>query len=926
MQFTTLVQIFMALSPALAALVGVDFGQEFTKSALVAPGINFEILLSADSKRKEVSGLALKTIGKDEIERLYGSDAVTICTRFPNACALHLKSIMGRSLDDASAVAYAQTHFGTILKESKNNRNTIALNINKQDYLAEELLAMSLADIKARALKEIAAAHIGAQTADDFAITVPGFFTQSQRAALLDAALVAGLRVAGLVDDGVAIAVHYASSRVFTEEKEYHIIYDMGAGSTKATLVSFVQNGTATTVEVEGYGFDATLGGHLFTESVYEVLKAKFLATNHKIKTKTFLADARAQARLWQAADKAKSILSANTEAKVAVESLYDDLDFKSVITRAEFEEYNAAGMRRITSPLLHALQGSTVTLKDVKSVILAGGSTRVPFVQAHLAMLAGEDLLARNVNADEAAVMGATLRGVQLSGMYRSKNIVVIEPSLDEYDLKYTADGKATEVAVFPRGSTVGNTTTVELVGIADKPFTLDMYENGHLLALHEFKDIKKDIKAVVDGCASAADVTVFATLSLDPSRIYDLVKVEARCTKMAETETETTETTDTKTKPKVRGKATRTLLGVTKYPNVRPMGTASKFTSSDKLRELVRKDRQRVELAIVRNDLESLLYSLRSLFDEDDIVNNFAPGRLEIIASKVAGELEWLEYDSDGAKLAEFKTKLAEYQALKSEMLLFAQIKDASLAKADFVELLSEGKNKTWNLQDYVMDLLDESLEWEGKFTKLGLDFSKESAKVNVEFPFKNNEMDDAMKHYLAEFSRINGLMDGSAVGVDETAFDDMTDGEKFLLKLSLEKMLDKIDGISASLTAVSSKRNKLLQARLARAIKKQKREEAAALEAETEAEAVVEAEHADSGDKVEGTAETKADTKTEKGKTEKGKVGKDKIRKGTSGKGKAVDAEAEKTKKLLDDFLAQMEADNAEKARQATEHDEL
>ncbi|GMF86283.1 unnamed protein product [[Candida] boidinii] len=161
----------------------------------------------------------------------------------------------------------------------------------------------------------------------------------------------------------------------------------MGAGSTKATLVSFSQNNSDITIVNEGYGFDETLGGELLTSSIKELLISKFLAANPKVKLSDLLNNSRAITRLLQSAEKAKSVLSANTETRVSIENIHNEIDFKTTITRAEYEEINSPIMERITAPIFEAIQSNfergsedqpEITLKDIRSVILAGGSTRL--------------------------------------------------------------------------------------------------------------------------------------------------------------------------------------------------------------------------------------------------------------------------------------------------------------------------------------------------------------------------------------------------------------------------------------------------------------------------------------------------------------------------------------------------------------------
>jgi hypoxia up-regulated 1 len=157
----------------------------------------------------------------------------------------------------------------------------------------------------------------------DVVLTVPPFYTQHERQALEDAVEIAGLRLHAIVHDGTAVAVNYAMTRSFSEKKEYHIVYDAGATSITATVVSFVstpaetkkgQNGTEITVS--GVGFDRMAGGMELDRRMRELLVEDF---SKKHRTANIRSDKRGMAKMWKEAGRVKTILSANTEASSSV-------------------------------------------------------------------------------------------------------------------------------------------------------------------------------------------------------------------------------------------------------------------------------------------------------------------------------------------------------------------------------------------------------------------------------------------------------------------------------------------------------------------------------------------------------------------------------------------------------------------------------
>jgi hypoxia up-regulated 1 len=233
-----------------------------------------------------------------------------------------------------------------------------------------------------------------------------------------------------LINDGLAVAIQYGTTRTFPEEPQYHLIYDMGAGSTTATVVSFRSrsvkegrtNKTVIEIATHGIGYDRELGGDLFNSRIADTLVDAFRSSKSGSKAKTDITtDGRAFARLFKEAARVKQVLSANAETMASVppltselmqiESLHEDIDFRTKVTRAAFEQGTSDLVDRVTAPIVTALQDANITLEQVESVILHGGSVRVPFVQKALEDVVGDSKLAKTVNADEAAVMGMSIK-----------------------------------------------------------------------------------------------------------------------------------------------------------------------------------------------------------------------------------------------------------------------------------------------------------------------------------------------------------------------------------------------------------------------------------------------------------------------------------------------------------------------------------
>ena len=255
-------------------------------------------------------------------------------------------------------------------------------------------------------VKQLAEA-VGNEKVRDVIVTVPPYYSQFERDAVVDAIEISGLRTLALINDGTAVAVNYAMTRSFPKQ-EYHIIYDAGASSIRATIVSFststdAKTGVAgTSIAVVGVGYDRTVGGTELDRRLREIFIEIFNA-KHK---KNIREDKKGMAKLWKETKRVKGVLSANTEATAIVESLAWDIDFRETITRPIFEAacedlkpiyaqpiYDAlhnAGLTIVSSSIRKCSSSHSVSQDDIKSVILTGGSSRTPMIRASVKAAVG--------------------------------------------------------------------------------------------------------------------------------------------------------------------------------------------------------------------------------------------------------------------------------------------------------------------------------------------------------------------------------------------------------------------------------------------------------------------------------------------------------------------------------------------------------
>ncbi|PSR80074.1 Hsp70 protein-domain-containing protein [Coniella lustricola] len=495
--FLLTTQVFAA-----SAVLGIDLGTEYIKAALVKPGIPLDIVLTKDSRRKETSAVAFKPLPNgaqsDEFpERLYGSDAMALSARFPGDVYPNLKALLGLPFDDVEVKEYAARHPDLHLESHKIKGTTAfkskkAFTAKEPAWLVEELLAMELQSIQKNA--EVMAGPD--TTVRSVVLTVPPFYTIEEKRAIITAAELAGLKVLSLISDGLAVGLNYATSRTFPninagEKPEHHMIFDMGAGSTKATILKMQSrtikdvgkfNKTIQEVVVLGSGWDRSLGGDALNSIIVDDMIKKFVespaAKKVGVTVEGVKAHGRAMAKLWKDAERLRHVLSANQNTQTSFEGLYEDIDFKYKTSRAEFETLVEVHAARVGNAIQSALDTAGLKVADLESVILHGGATRTPFVQKELEKHFTADKIRSNVNSDEAAVFGAGFRAAELSPSFRVKEIRVSEGAVYPAGMKWTDDkAKTRHQQVWTATSHLG-AAAKEFTFANKEDFSIDFYQ----------------------------------------------------------------------------------------------------------------------------------------------------------------------------------------------------------------------------------------------------------------------------------------------------------------------------------------------------------------------------------------------------------------------------------------------------------------
>jgi L1 cell adhesion molecule like protein len=336
-------------------------------------------------------------------ERLVGEAAKSASATNPMNTIYDAKRLIGRNFDDPVVQRDMKTWPFKVVDDGRN-RPQIEVDVKGEAkrFYAEEIAAMVLGKLKA-----MAESYLG-QEVKDAVVTVPAYFNDAQRQATKDAGRIAGLNVMRLLAEPTSACIAYGLNETKKGERKV-VIFDLGGGTFDVSLLR-VEDGI---FEVAATSGDTHLGGQDFDNRIVEWAIEEF-----KRKSKIDVrGNAKALARLRLAAERAKKSLSTTSQAALEVDSLADGQDFQATLTRAKFESLCDDLFRKCMGPVEQVLKDSKFAKSDINDVVLVGGSSRIPRVQALLKELFNGKELCQSIHPDEAVAYGAAVQAHILSG-----------------------------------------------------------------------------------------------------------------------------------------------------------------------------------------------------------------------------------------------------------------------------------------------------------------------------------------------------------------------------------------------------------------------------------------------------------------------------------------------------------------------------
>ena len=367
----------------MSKIIGIDLGTTNSCVAVLEGGEPV-VIANAEGGRTTPSVVAFSKTGERMVGQVAKRQAVTNSDR---------------------TVSSIKRHMGENYK----------VNIDGKNFTPQEISAMVLQKLKADA-----EAYLG-QPVTEAVITVPAYFSDSQRQATKDAGKIAGLEVKRIVNEPTAAALAYGLDK---ESEQKIMVYDLGGGTFDVSILD-IGDGI---IEVLATAGDTKLGGDDFDERIMQYLVSEF----KKAEGIDLSKDKVAMQRLKEAAEKAKIELSGVNSTNVNLPYITADATgpkhLDVTLSRAKFNELTADLVERTLKPVRQAMQDAGLSASDLSKVLLVGGSTRIPAVQEAVKGITGKDGF-KGINPDECVAVGAAIQGGVLTGDVKDILLLDVTP-----------------------------------------------------------------------------------------------------------------------------------------------------------------------------------------------------------------------------------------------------------------------------------------------------------------------------------------------------------------------------------------------------------------------------------------------------------------------------------------------------------------
>ncbi|KAK6943791.1 Heat shock protein 70 family [Dillenia turbinata] len=598
-------------------IIGIDLGTTYSCVAAYRDG-QVQIIANDQGNRITPSWVAFT-----DSERLIGEAAKNQATTNASRTIFDIKRLMGKQFNDPEVQRDIKFFPYKVVEKDGNPCIQMKMRDAKEKlFRPEEISAMILGK-----MKETAEAFLGKEIRDAV-ITVPAYFNDAQRQATKHAGTIAGLNVVRLINEPTAAAMAYGLDNKCG--KKNILVYDLGGGTFDVSILT-IDDGI---FEVRATCGDTHLGGEDFDRNVMDY----FIELIRKKHHRDISEDKKALGKLRRECERAKRILSSGYEARVQIESLFDDVEFSEPLNRAKFEELNEELFKKTLRPVRWALQDAGLKTSNIDEIVLVGGSTRIPKIQQLLKDLFDGKEPNKGINPDEAVAYGAAIQSGILSGVggKQTEDIVLLDVTPLSLGVRAGVDHRMVKI--------IKRNTVIPMR--KSKTFTtLEDYQTSITCEVYQGEsEFSKDCHLLgwfdLDGILPApkGEPEILVTFNIDANGILQVTAQDKKTKKSAS--------------------IVINLKGdLRKEELERMVEEAKQFVEDDRIA------RQRIE---ARNDLETYLYDMKSKTSElEKLADKIDSHGKESIESAVDKAFEWFD-ENPNANKDEYEKKIMEVEVI--------------------------------------------------------------------------------------------------------------------------------------------------------------------------------------------------------------------------------------------------------------------